>query len=625
MALRDLRSNLAKGELATLAAADLTFGKGTAYDRPNQRFSNEPFIKEGLDFTLSDSVINSVTDGFQRGGIVYSTERRIEDGKRIGRFLITSKGLTFLAKQVGLQKSNPKISEPIKNRSDANQRTYTSLGINTITQIGLQGTGTHLKREGFNPFNNTGYIDDKSFLADYKENDNTNKLLYLYDNHINFGSSNQEKEPKTGFGKFIKKVVKVFKGPGKELYSYNGGPGSTYGIGRTKIQKYNNTGGFQLLTGVFGGPKPLTSEESTSDENAANALFKIQAYSEKNPAPKKFSPNDIVYNRPPSKDLEDLNNQEYNFDDNGGNYEYNTKFDEHKDTTGKDGRVPSKIKNYLKTLGRKGATDYFTNAGNNRTYHRESRIGLGNPGSNPINSNTTVDLINALDVFKTKGDLNSSEVRDLIRFRIEAVNPDYPIETNVMVFRAFLDSLDDSYNASYNEFNYNGRGESFFTYDRFNRDVSFSFKIAAQSSKEMKPLYRKLNYLLSNTAPEYDLTSGRMKTPFMRVTIGSYLDRLPGVITGVNISWDKDYPFEINLDGPEGGSLGMFVLPHILNVSVTYKPIHDFLPRKSINSPFIIPSSNSGVVGDNKFLKSWTTDDIQPDKIAFAAVNKLNS
>ena len=96
MALRDLRSNLAKGELATLAAADLTFGKGTAYDRPNQRFSNEPFIKEGLDFTLSDSVINSVTDGFQRGGIVYSTERRIEDSRRIGRFLITSKGYELL-------------------------------------------------------------------------------------------------------------------------------------------------------------------------------------------------------------------------------------------------------------------------------------------------------------------------------------------------------------------------------------------------------------------------------------------------------------------------------------------------------------------------------------------------
>ena len=171
MALRNLRSNLAVGDLATPEAAGLTFGKGTAYDRANQEFSREPFIKEGLDFKLSDSTINSVTEGFIRGGAVYSTERRIEDGRRIGRFLITSRGVTFLAKQVGLQKSNPKISEPVSNRSNANQRTYNA-GVNTLTQIGLQGTGTHLKREGSNPFNNRGYIDDDSFLANYKENDN---------------------------------------------------------------------------------------------------------------------------------------------------------------------------------------------------------------------------------------------------------------------------------------------------------------------------------------------------------------------------------------------------------------------------------------------------------------------
>ena len=50
MALINLISDLATGDLATPEAADLTFGKGTAYDRPGQRFSNEPFIKEGLDF-----------------------------------------------------------------------------------------------------------------------------------------------------------------------------------------------------------------------------------------------------------------------------------------------------------------------------------------------------------------------------------------------------------------------------------------------------------------------------------------------------------------------------------------------------------------------------------------------
>ena len=616
MALRNLRSDLAVGDLATPEAAGLTFGKGTAYDRANQEFSREPFIKEGLDFKLSDSTINSVTEGFIRGGAVYSTERRIEDGRRIGRFFITSRGITFLAKQVGLQKSNPKISEPVSNRSNANQRTYNT-GVNTLTQIGLQGTGTHLKREGSNPFNNRGYIDDDSFLANYKENDNTNRLLYLYDNHILLPQSKEG--PKTVFGRALKSVVSFFKGPGEPLYSYYGGPNSTYGIGVTNINKYSPTKGFQLQTGVISGPKPLTSEESVSDENAANAILNITNYGSGPDYPRFFSPNSIVFNRPPAKDLEDLNTQDKNLDDNGGNYEYNNKFNEHvtspslgnKDNNYTYGGLSGLgVKNYLRTLGRTG-TDYFKRTSDGvRTFHRESRIGLGNPGGNPTLSDTTVDLINALDVFKSSGDLNVAAVRDLIRFRMEAVNPENPTETNVMVFRAFLDSLDDSFNANYNEFNYNGRGESFYTYNSFNRSVSFSFKVAAQSSREMKPLYRKLNYLLSNTAPEYNINSGRMMTPFMKVTIGSYLDRLPGVITNVNITWDTNYPFEIAIDAPEGGSsAGMFVLPHVLNVSVSYQPIHDFLPQKDIKSPFIIPSSNSGI-SNNDLRRSWTTDGI---------------
>ena len=599
MALRNLRSDLAVGDLATPEAAGLTFGKGTAYDRANQEFSREPFIKEGLDFKLSDSTINSVTEGFIRGGAVYSTERRIEDGRRIGRFFITSRGITFLAKQVGLQKSNPKISEPVSNRSNANQRTYNT-GVNTLTQIGLQGTGTHLKREGSNPFNNRGYIDDDSFLANYKENDNTNRLLYLYDNHILLPQSKEG--PKTVFGRALKSVVSFFKGPGEPLYSYYGGPNSTYGIGVTNINKYSPTKGFQLLTGVIGGPKPLTSEESVSDENAANAILNITNYGSGPVYPRSFSPNNIVFGRPPAKDLEDLNAQDKNFDDNGGNYEYNTDFNEHNDTTGKDGRVSLNIKNYLKTLKRINAVDYSE-------VNREKKFGLGHPGQKP-SSGQTRDTINQLDIFTNKTDIVDPRTKDFIRFRIEAVNSNNPLESNVMIFRAFLDSLDDNYSANYNEFNYNGRGESFYTYNSFNRDISFSFKIAAQTKSEMKYLYRKLNYLLSNTAPEYDTKSGRIKTPFMRVTIGDYLNRLPGVITNITTAWNTNYPFEINIeDDPT-----VLVLPHVLDVSVSYKPIHDFLPQKGVRSPFIIPNKEEFTYNIANGLKELpelvTADDI---------------
>ena len=110
----------------------------------------------------------------------------------------------------------------------------------------------------------------------------------------------------------------------------------------------------------------------------------------------------------------------------------------------------------------------------------------------------------------------------------------------------------------------------------------------------MKPLYRKLNYLVSNTAPDYS-SDGRMRGPLMRLCVGAYMDRTPGFINSINIKWQKDYPFEIALNAPEGrGDKDMHVLPHVLDVSCQFTPIHDFVPRKSIEeSPFIIPGANS--------------------------------
>tara|TARA_Y100000592_G_C5467157_1_gene317370 strand:- start:191 stop:2146 length:1956 start_codon:yes stop_codon:yes gene_type:complete len=606
MALRDLKSNLAVGDLATPIAENLTFGKGTSFDRPGQNFSNEPFIREGLDFQLSDSAFNSLTDGFIRGGAAFSTERRLEDVRRIGKFLITNRGISFLAKQVGLQKSNPKISEPNLNSSNADQRTYALLGTNTLSQIGSQGTGKHVNRNGLFPFSDNGYVDD--IESKFKDNSENNRLIFLFNNHI-FKKSSPAKNTTTKIGNekegnffqnAFSTIKDIFISPGQELYSYNGGPGSTYGIGKTEIKKYSPTQGFQTLDDEKNNIKTIAFKN--------NSL--IPLFADRDLIRKGFDRQKVSGTPLTKDDFDFLDKRDKNYENIK---DYHLKFKSHNETTGKDGRVNPKIKNYLATLEKIPKDNYnflVDKENSNKTFHRESRIGLGNPGSKPDISNTTVDLINALDVFKSRGDYNDPEIKDLIRFRIEAVNPLNPLESNVMIFRAFLDSLEDSFNANHNEFNYNGRGENFYTYNNFNRDISFSFKIAAQSSREMKPLYRKLNYLLSNTAPEYG-SNGRIQTPFMRVTIGAYIDRLPGVISNVQISWDKNYPWEIVLnDNNENATdSGLFELPHVLNVSVNYKPIHNFLPKKGINSPFIIPDQDSNLVDGNNVRASWTRDE----------------
>ena len=54
-----------------------------------------------------------------------------------------------------------------------------------------------------------------------------------------------------------------------------------------------------------------------------------------------------------------------------------------------------------------------------------------------------------------------------------------------------------------------GRGEKFYKYQSFKRDISLSFTIVAQSEQELYGMYKKLNYLASSLAPKYT-TAGFM-------------------------------------------------------------------------------------------------------------------
>ena len=211
--------------------------------------------------------------------------------------------------------------------------------------------------------------------------------------------------------------------------------------------------------------------------------------------------------------------------------------------------------------------------------------------TNTVIQNSFVSLVPADTYFCN---FETSRQRDLIRFRIEALEGDNPNRAKVMVFRSFLDSFADNYSGNWNSFKYNGRAENFYTYNGFDRKIAFSFKIAAQSRHEMIPLYRKLNFLVSNTAPDYSGT--RMRGNFVRLTIGSMIDRTPGFFTAVNLKWNKEYPWDISLSHLEKGEDkdGMQVMPHILDVSCNFTPIHNFIPKKSVtDSPFILAHQNN--------------------------------
>ena len=229
--------------------------------------------------------------------------------------------------------------------------------------------------------------------------------------------------------------------------------------------------------------------------------------------------------------------------------------------------------------------------------NKETRINLGNQGKNTgkVSYSTIyqdkIDKLNALEVSGDRID-GTNAARDLAKFYFEIITPD---EKKFLHFRAHIDSINDNYSGEWDSHQYVGRAEEFFTYKGFKRDISVGFKISAQSRAEMKPLYRKMVYLASATAPSYGGGSNFMRGTLARLTIGSYFSQIPGIITSVKYTWDPDYMWEIAMQNPEGGvDDDQQELPMTLNCAVDFKPIHDFAPQTGLKHFFTSPKPSNG-------------------------------
>jgi hypothetical protein len=171
------------------------------------------------------------------------------------------------------------------------------------------------------------------------------------------------------------------------------------------------------------------------------------------------------------------------------------------------------------------------------------------------------------------------DTQDLIKFVFEAISNDAPTYSTAIFFRAFLTAgINDNNSAQLNAFKYIGRGENFFTYQGFDRTIGFSFRVAAQSKEELRPLYNKLNMLMSQVYPDYSPKQGIMRAPLIRITIGDYLYRVPGFIESINFTVDNNTPWEINLENDQSGNIAQ--LPQVVDVAVSFKPILDVLPKR---------------------------------------------
>ena len=535
-------------------------------------------------------------------GAVTTVNRTLADIKRVTKFLYTTpQGPQFLIKQTGLQFSNPNLehngealptNKPTKGQgffgnignsisNFANKisndygptRIYNPLGLSTLAEVGLVAAGAHLNKHGLLP--------GKTETTAY-----TNYIL-TKDGNGNNRLSNLTKQLSDT------KINQTF------IMKYKGGAGSTYGIGSTTINRFS-----YILTNVYNGGNQIPLQNLLTTFGTSNSRTL------------RLDPNKIEADAANTIEL-------------GENTDFRS--------------VINKIAGTTVLM----SSDY-------KNKNIEKRIGIARARkNNEDRTNYASDVplasdhINKISLFYSDAvrgevlskftDVNGIEVgktADMIKFRIKSFDNDSANGAGVyMIFRAYLNNIKRGIQSKWSPYNYVGRGESFYLYDGFTESITFQFTIMASSRSEMKPLYQKLNYLMSTLTPDYN-KQNRMRGNISELTIGDFIKYQPGVITSLDIIVDEDTNWDIALeenstDGDgniiPGRDTDMHELPHMLKCNMSFIPIYNFLPRKSAEAPFIgiddSENKNTGKdwteansVGLDSILKSQATDLQKPKK-----------
>jgi len=522
-------------------------------DRLYGASSDQPYITTSIPDNISS--YKGTTDFLLRGGtnVTRDTEKDVE---RIGKMFKDTKSLNgyfFISKQELLSRTAPRT----QTSGLLNEGVYSPL--NTLTQVGLVAFGGHVVKQGLNPLVTTGAYSTNENLYGVKVKPSqpieVNRLVQLMNSSVEQKSINLN-------------GIQLNNGL-SNILTYNGGPSSTLGVGKTNI-RYSKTS--QTLLTL--APKQINNLQIYSDEGQNEWAYSSELI-EKQPrsiigygiaSPKIQDFREIL-----RKTLGENTRAGKTATDSGAtplSPDYNTKNIEQRVNLGNPGQRSGKsYANYTK-----GVTNL---EGNSSTY---GSIAIPKIGS----FNSGLDKITSVPIYRSEAVINDENLNDLVKFRIAIIDNDDPNFKTFMHFRAFLGPMSDSYTAEWNSFKYLGRGENFYTYGGFTRQISLSWTVAAQSKQELIPMYKKLNYLASSLTPNYS-PQGYMRGNLAQLTIGGYLYEQPGIITSLTYDVPEESPWEIgiNADGNLSGDGTVKELPHIIRVSnFTFIPIQTFRPEK---------------------------------------------
>ena len=159
--------------------------------------------------------------------------------------------------------------------------------------------------------------------------------------------------------------------------------------------------------------------------------------------------------------------------------------------------------------------------------------------------------------------------KDFIKFRFyDVVNGKY------IIFRAILSGVSDQITTDYHEEKYIGRPDKLYTYRGADRNISFNFKVYPKTKQEVPILMEKLNYLVGLCYPTVG-NQGRMKSPFIQLTLGDMIAAQPGILRGISVTVEDNTTWEIQ----QG-----LQFPKHLSVAVQFTYIGSHLPIGTSNA-----------------------------------------
>jgi len=403
------------------------------------------------------------------------------------------------------------------------------LPTSTLLQAAGNAFGVHLNKQGIDPTGIFNFLDPLG--------------LPMYERYTR-RNRNPGLNPKRERSKIKDLLNDKLDSNDTTLFSYGGGPNSILGIGRTRIKRVENT------SLASGGSKTYKSYPQFQKYN-----YVTWDYS-------------LIANQHTSLNTDSIIKQDFR--------KYLSP------PNANNSNIPSVIVNY---------TDK----------NIEKRVNLGDPGKRGNKSNYTkgkngsnmpLDKINAMPLYRSNHATLSPIKNDLVKFRIGVIDNDEPSKKTYIHFRAFLDNMDDNYSAQWNDVSYMGRGEKFYRYNGFDRQINLGWTVAAQSRGELIPMYQKLNYLASVLTPDFS-DRGYMRGNLVTLTVGGYLSEQTGIITSLNYGVPQESPWEIAIPTTFDKSKladGVFStndvkeMPHMIKVTgFTFIPIHEFTPRVQQN------------------------------------------